>query len=235
MNTIFVHRNGQTESGDQHRSQLARSGRRGKAVVPVGRSRGAVDSRIADPQRHVRLSPAVGRRRRAERQFPKIEAYDGYLVCRGRRRGRRHQRLRRSALPRHRPRRRVEGDRRPDRQRPARRQAVQRGPGRAVPPDRGRDGRRADAGRPGTACRCRRSREDGCSRSRLRMSSARSCGRAAMPSVLEQRLACEQAVVARLARREFVDISTEMSFRFRRVLRSPRPPERAIFSGSSTG
>jgi magnesium transporter len=34
---------------------------------------------------------------------------------------------------------------------------------------------------------------------------------------LEQRLACEQAVVTRLARREIVDISDEMAIRFRRV------------------
>ena len=77
MITILVHRAGQTEQATSiDRAWLGP----GSGVVPLGRPRVAVDSRVARPERHVRLSPAVGRGRACRvGTSPKIEAYDGYL------------------------------------------------------------------------------------------------------------------------------------------------------------
>ena len=77
MVTIFVHRNGRTEQA----TSIDRGWLNPAAVWRcLGRSRGAVDSRGADPERHVRVPSAVGRGRDGARsQYPKIEAYDGYL------------------------------------------------------------------------------------------------------------------------------------------------------------
>ena len=135
MNTIFVHRNGRTEPVDQHRSELARV-RRSRDAVSVGRSRRAVDSRIAGAQRQLRLSSAGGRGRAgadaSRRRSTRTTATSSPAVAGA---GRRHRLLRRPALHRQRPRRRVEGDRRPDRQRPATSgRQFDEGPVRDVPP-----------------------------------------------------------------------------------------------------
>jgi magnesium transporter len=76
MNTIFVHRNGRTEQATEiDRGWLNPA----SGVAPVGGPRSAVDPRTTDPERHVRVPSAVGRRRESAIQYPKAEAYDGYL------------------------------------------------------------------------------------------------------------------------------------------------------------
>ena len=75
--TIFVHRNGKTEQVTSiDRAWLDPAlGRR-----PLGRSRRAVHSRVADPHRHVRVPPALGRGRAgAAAVSRRSKPYDGYL------------------------------------------------------------------------------------------------------------------------------------------------------------
>ncbi len=64
-------------AGDEHRPRLARPGLRRRSL---GGPRRAVGSRVADPHRHVRLPPAVGRGRDERAAVSRrSEPYDGYL------------------------------------------------------------------------------------------------------------------------------------------------------------
>ena len=78
MITIFVHRNGQTEQVDEHRSAPGSTRHRG--VVALGRPRRAVDSRSAASSATRSTSIRCRSRTRWRRcSIPKVEAYDGYL------------------------------------------------------------------------------------------------------------------------------------------------------------
>ena len=109
-------------------------------VDALGRPRRAVDSRIADPLRHVRLPSAVGRGRDERAAVSRrSKPYDGYLyvVLHGHRLSRkgddglhdaRHRLLPRPELSRHRPRRPLALDSRASRALPAQPQILGEGP-----------------------------------------------------------------------------------------------------------
>ena len=101
---------------------------------------------------------------------------------------------------------------------PAQRQDPGRGPGRALPPHRRRDGRSLPAGGRQARGAARRAREERSSSSRDRELVRADPRREARRRVAAARSSRRSATsIARLARREFVDISTEMAFRFRDV------------------
>ena len=182
-----------------------------------------------DPQRHLSVPPAVGRGRDGEAcSIPKVEAYDGYLYVilhgidfhAGRPRVRD---ARRRLLPRptylvtvhdgH-----AAVDQRAARARHAQPEDPRRRPGRALPPHRRLDGRPLPAGdreARGSARRARESRSStGPNQALVRRILEREARGRRRCAASSRRSATS---IARLARREFVDISTEMSFRFRDI------------------
>ena len=77
MITIFVHRNGRTEQAHEHRSRLAQpGGRRRRSGSTSPRRRFPRSLILSDTFAFHPLSVEDAMRRV---QYPKVEAYDGYL------------------------------------------------------------------------------------------------------------------------------------------------------------